>query len=546
MLRNKMTTLAMCITLFASLLTACGGGNNGNNQTASNTEGTQETQDTASTTDNPYKDPMTISVGFWDADSEIANIEKDAVVKKILEKFNITLKPVNMTWDDYAQKIQMWAASDQLPDIFAIDAVGTQYQRKWVEQGVVKALPDLSKYPNLAEYFEAPDIKGLSVDGKNYTVPRRMFPSVDWSALDRIVLYRWDLAQKAGITKEPETWQEFEDMLAAVIKADPEGKNISGLTSTTTKMLGGLFWLYGNPVATSDGSGSDFKWIKEDGKFVPAVFSKKALPALQNMKNMYDKGLIDSDIALVKPSDSYDNFVAGKSAALLSAGGFINYNKEIYEKRWKQAYPDQDITENIKVLKPLIGPDGERSHAIFKTYWSESYFSGKVDDKKMERIMALYDYVLSPEGKDLLIYGVEGEDYKVENGEKVMIEKGSLIEKYPARLFLRDMVAYETSDSYNVNNPTIANESIRKEAVDYIDWILKNTKVPEYDIRLTYISTPTKDKFTVLDHDDTLKIMLSKDSVETNWNKIMSDYKAKGLDKMIDEVNEKAKAQGIE
>ncbi|KUP22535.1 extracellular solute-binding protein [Paenibacillus sp. DMB5] len=544
MITKKMMTLAMCMTMFASLLTACGGGgNNDNGQTATNTESSQN--NTASAGD-PYKDPMTISVGFWDAEAEIANIEKDAVAKQILEKFNITLKPVNYTWDDYSQKIQMWAASDQLPDIFAIDAVGTQYQRKWVQQGVVKALPDLAKYPNLAEYFEEPDIKGLAVDGKNYTVPRRMFPSVDWSALDRVVLYRWDLAQKAGITKEPETWEEFEAMLDAIVKADSEGKNISGLTSTTTKLLGGFFWLYGNPVATSDGSGSDFKWIKEDGKYVPAAFSKNALPALQNMKDMYDKGLINSDIALVKPADSYDNFVAGKSAALLTAGGFINLDSEIYEKRWKVAYPGQEITEKVKVLKPLIGPDGERSHAIFKTYWSESYFSSKVDDKKMDRIMALYDYVLSPEGKNLLNYGIEGEDYKSENGKIVMVEKGSLNEKYPARSFLKNLVAYETSDSYNLENPTISNESIRKEAVDYIDWILKNTKVPDYDIRLTYMSTPTKDKFTVLDHDDILNIMLSKQPVEEEWNKIVNDYKAKGLDKMIDEVNEKARAEGIE
>jgi len=545
MFRKRFLTLAICLTLLASMLSACGGGSKDNAQAGSDGSGNTSSE-AANSSDNPYKDPMTITVGFWDADAEIANIEKDKVVQQILEKFNITLKPVNMTWDDYAQKIQMWAASGQLPDIFAIDAVGTQYQRKWVEQGVVKALPDLTKFPNLAKYFEAPDIKGLNVDGKFYTVPRRMFPSVDWSALDRVVLYRWDLARKAGITKEPETWEEFEAMLAAIKQADPEGRNITGLTTTTTKMLGGLFWLYGNPVATSDGSGSDFKWIKEDGKYVPAVFSKNALPALQNMKNMYEKGLIDPDIALVKPADSYDKFASGKAAALLSGGGFINFNSDIYEKRWKTANPDMDITQSVKVLKPLIGPDGERSHPIFKTYWSESYFSSQVDDKKMDRIMALYDYVLSPEGKDLLTYGIEGEDYKVDNGKKVMVEGISINEKYPAHNFLKNLVAYETSDNYNMDNPTIANEGIRKEAVDYINWILENTKVPDYDIRLTYMSTPTKDKFTVLDHDDLLKIMLSKDPVETTWNNILNDYKAKGLDKMIEEVNEKAKAEGIE
>lgn len=545
---KKITAVAAGLALSAALLAGCGGNdNNGNDQTASPAaSGASQSQGASAAADNPYKDPMEISVAFWDADAEVAKIAKDPIAQEVLQKFNIRLKPVNTTWDDYAQKIQMWAASDQLPDIFAIDAIGTQYQRKWVDQGVVKALPDLAKYPNLAEYFEAPDIKGLNVDGKYYTVPRRMFPSVDWSALDRIVLYRWDLAQKAGITKEPETWDEFKAMLEAITKADPEGKHIAGLTTTQNKLIGGLFWLYGNPVATSDGSGSDFKWIEEDGKLVPAVFSKKALPALQNMRDMYDKGLIDPDIALAKGSDSYDKFVSGKAAALLSGGGFVNFNGDIYEKRWKTAYPDTDITQSVKVLKPLVGPDGERAHAIFKTYWSESYFSSKVDDKKMDRIMALYDYILSPEGKDLLIYGKEGVDYKVEGGKKVMIETASLNEKYPARAFLRQLVAYETSDSYDMNNPLIANESIRKEAVEYIDWVLKNTKVPDYDIRLTYMSTPTKDKFTVLDQDDLLKVMLSKDPVEKAWNDILKSYKAKGLDKMIEEVNAKAKEAGIQ
>ncbi|WP_169090667.1 hypothetical protein [Paenibacillus sp. PL91] len=82
--------------------------------------------------------------------------------------------------------------------------------------------------------------------------------------------------------------------------------------------------------------------------------------------------------------------------------------------------------------------------------------------------------------------------------------------------------------------------------MNYIDWIMNNTKVPDYDIRLTYMSTPAKDKFTVFDHDDLLNIMLSKYSAEQSWQKVVDSYKAKGLDKMIEEVNAKAKEEGIE
>lgn len=73
----------------------------------------------------------------------------------------------------------------------------------------------------------------------------------------------------------------------------------------------------------------------------------------------------------------------------------------------------------------------------------------------------------------------------------------------------------------------------------------ENTKVPDYNIRLTYMSTPTKDKFSILDHDDLLKVMLSSEPVEQAWEKIMKDYRAKGLDKMIEEVNAKAAEEGM-
>lgn len=537
---RKFSTLTIILVLMAGLLAGCGTKDASNQEPNSN-------GGTGAASDDPFKEHLEISVGFWDIDTIAPKFHEDKIFQDVMKKFNITIKPVNVTWDDYVQKYQMWAASGQLPDMFATDAIGTQYYRNWVNQGIVKALPeDLSAYPNLKEYFETPDIKGLSEDGKFYNVPRRMFPTVQWSVLDRPVLYRWDLAQQAGITKEPETWDEFKAMLQAIVDKDPEGKGITGLTSSTVKMLGGFFWLYGNAAATSDGSGSDFKWIKEDGKFIPAVFSKNALPALQNMREMYDNKLVDPDIALTKPDSAYDKFVSGKSAALLMGGGFKGIDQNVYEKRWKTVYPDAEFTENVKILKPLKGPDGERYHPVFKTYWSESYFNAKMDDKKLDRIMRLYDYVLSEEGSTLLTYGIEGEDYKIEGDKKVPLHEESLMLKYPAINTLLNLVTYNTSDTYAMDNPTITNKKIRQEAVDFIDWSIKNSKLPDYDIRLTYLSTPTKDKFSVLDHDDLLKVMLSKEPVEQAWNGILNNYKSKGLDQMIEEVNAKAKESGIE
>lgn len=541
MRKRVLSAIIASVTAMSMVLTACGGsGTATGGDTAAAGETKEVAADAATEGGSEYAEHMDISIASWDIEAAFAQKDSDPYYKFICDKFNISIEPINTTWDDYVQKIQMWAASGSMPDIVSIDAVGTSTYYNWTEQGVVRPLPTLdpAKYPNLAEYFKTPDIAAMAnSEGQYFAVPRRMFPTVDWSALDRIVVYRWDLAQAAGITKEPETWEEFEAMLAAIVKADPEKQNITGVTSSTTKMIGGLFWLYSNPVATSDGSGSDFKWIEEDGKYIPAVFSKNSLASLKNMRDMYKNGLVDPDIALTNPASAYDKFVAGQCAAILMGGGFKGMSDNLYEQRWKDLYPDKPYTECVKVLKPLKNVNGDIAHAIFKTYWSESYFSSSVDDAKMERIMALYDYLLSKEGREILVYGFEGEDF-TKDGDNYTILTEDTVTKYPTKGFFNDLVAYNTSEYYNMANPLIVDKDIRQDAVDYVDWLLKNTKVPEYYPELTMLKTPTKAEFSVMDHEDLLNIMMGTDDVEKMWNTLLEQYESKGLSKMIDEVNE--------
>ena len=506
-----------------------------------------ETETDAAEEVNPYAEPMEISIASWDIDGYFEDAENDKLYQYLSDKFNFTVKTVNTTWDDYTQKIQTWAAAGTLPDIFTTDAIGTQSYRNWTTQGVVRPILDIdaTKYPNLAEYFATEDIKALQDEnGDFYCVPRRMFKSLDWSALDRTVVYRWDLAQEAGITKEPETWDEFKAMLDAIVTKDTRNQNITGLTSTTTKLIGGFFWLYSNPIATSDGSGSDYKWIKEDGQYIPAVFSKNSLESLQNMRQMYDDGLIDPDIALTNLNTAYDKFVAGNISAVLIGGGFGNIDSSIYAQRWAKLYPDLEFTDCVKVLKPMKGTNGEYNHAVFKTYWSESYFSASVDDAKMERIIAIYDYLISEEGQRLINYGFEGEDYTMD-GDTITQINTDLPTRYPSKTLFSMIVAYNNDASYDMNSVVLVDEKIRQEAVNYIDWVIDNTTVPEFYPELTYVSTAAKDMFTVLDHDDLLNIMMGSDPVEDMWNDILASYEAKGLSTMIEEVNAKAAEMGL-
>ena len=495
--------------------------------------------------DVPAGDKMKISIALWNIEEALSRTGNDQFYKHLSDKFNITIEPVPITWDDYTQKIRIWASSAQLPDIFAIDAVGTSYYREWVNRGIIKALPeDLSRYPYLKKYLEKPDIQILKEKGKMYCVPRTLYDSLKYCAHDRNVFYRWDLAQKAGITREPETWDEFEQMLEAIIKKDPEGKGICGLTFVNVKHIGGFFWLYSNPAAASDGSGYDYKWVKEDGRYIPAVFSKNSLPALEFARGMFEKGLIDKELTMLKGTQGYNKFASGHAAAILMVS-YGNLDTQV-RSNWEKAYPGKKLVDCVKRVKYFPATDGQKYQSVFKTYWSESYFSGKMDVIKMDRIMQLYDYMLSPQAKEFYRFGVKNADYK-KDGDRIIpgITPGELRERQYSASLLSSLVEFDNQFQYDDNNFSM-DRDIRKAAVKDLTGAVHTTRIPEYKLELTYMTTPLKERFSIYDHEDIMKVMFGKEPVERMWAGITGEYRAKGLDKMIGEVNAEAKKKGID
>lgn len=538
-LKRILSVLLSGTMLFATL-SACG-----TSEKAANTAAVSKSAATAASGTSTNQKHLDITVALWDIDQALANPDNDQFLQAVCKKLNITLKPRQITWDDYTQKAQIWAASGDMPDIMAIDAVGTSYYRNWIDQGVVRALPDdMSKYPTLSKYLDKEDIQSLKENGKLYTVPRCLYDTLDYDAHARNVFYRWDLAQKCGITKEPKTWDEFKTMLKTIVQKDPEQKKICGLTAVNVVQIGGFFWLYSNPAACSDGSGSDFKWIKDDGKYVPAVLDTKyTLPSLQNVREMYEQKEIDPDIAQMKGTQAYDKFVSGKAAAILEVG-YKNVNDNI-NNRWKKLYPDKPLLDSVKRVDYFPSTDGKVYHSTFKDYWSESYFSSKVDDEKMDRIMQLYEYMLQPDTKEFYRFGVKGVDYTKDGDSiKQITSTDDLAKKQPSANTLYQLVEYDSAFSYSDNNKTF-DPAILKSAQENLAYSRKVSKIPDYEVKLTYVSTPTKNKFSILDHDFMLKIMTGKEPVDKMWNDTLNGYKAKGLDKMITEVNEKAKEMGL-
>lgn len=132
--------------------------------------------------------------------------------------------------------------------------------------------------------------------------------SQEWTSIDRIVIYRWDLAQKAGITKEPENWEEFQEMILAIIREDPEAKGIQGMTVGNTGILTGLLLPYASSIAA--GNGNDFYWKKDsDGVYKPVYFVDDMTCAFQLGRDMYTSGVIEKTVIQQTTNSAREKFL---------------------------------------------------------------------------------------------------------------------------------------------------------------------------------------------------------------------------------------------
>lgn len=535
---HKILSGAMSAVLALGLLAGCGG-STGKTQTSDNKGG--DAKQSSGKKEETSAKPIEVSLAIWGAGVGLAD-QNDPIYKEIVKNTGVKLIPKNVTWDDFTQKIQLWSTNGQLPDVFAGDFVSTSFYGKWIDQHVIHALPDdLSAYPNLKKHLQSDRAKSAMRDGKYWMIPRTTYGDITYSILDRNIVYRWDLAQKAGITKEPTTYDEFNDMIRAIVKADPEKKSISGLNQINPSLAAGIVYPYGGIIQK--------KWVAKDGRFMPMYFSdkKRLVEAMQFGRDCYTSGVFEKDLANAKMDTAKANYVAGKNAGMIfswsgPAGLYQNIVKDYEAVHGKDSF----LKEN-KIAHLFPSPDGKSYYFVDTEAWSESYISAKVDDTKLAAICKLYDYLYSDAGKRLMFCGIEGKDYTMKDGKIVPAKDVDLGKEYTffksgsnvGSLAMWNPAMWDMSFPFAIPDTyREMNVARHKEAVD------KGT-LPKYYDNVMLLSTPLKDKFVFEPDNDLLKIMAGTEPVEKMVDDMLANYKSKGLDQMLDEVNKKAAELGI-
>ena len=545
---KKVVLLLLVAAMMISVFAGCGG------QSTKETTGstTAAAATTATSAEDPLKDKMEISFAMWGAGAAFDNSKPDAVRDQIYKDLNITINPQNVTWDDYAQKIQVWAVSGQLPDMFAIDLFGTTNYGKWIDQGLLKALPaDLSAYPNINKLmtstgFDIYKYPMGDANGKIYALPRLNHMSIDDWSTDCGVIVRKDWMAKVGVTKEPETMDEFIDLMTKFVNNDCNGNGKKDEIGLTMYNAGWLNWfqLAYEPGVQSGG------WVKDPSdaaKWIPAFMTPKTLEGIKALKKLYDAGGLDKDFASLKGEEGRDKFASSTAGAYAHdlTPSTLAYVQSQFDKMPQNK--GVDFASVITVLKPFKNADGNYYRHIAPPAWSETYINANCDDKKTDRILRLMDYFMGEKGYNLIHFGIEGTDWH-KDGDKIVLDptKGAdgkdvaITVKYPVT---GAGFIMEWSGTRQWTNPSTT-PALQKMSSDLNDWLQANAKAVPTDLKIGYLDVPSKEKATANYSNDLIKCILAKD-VDKTWNDLIAGYKANGYDTYISDINAKATELGI-
>ncbi|QTH41072.1 extracellular solute-binding protein [Cohnella sp. LGH] len=344
---------------------------------------------------------------------------QDVVKQAIEEKLNIKIIPEMVDVQQYKTKLNLKMAGGDIPDVVRID-FADDFQ-KYAQQGAFVDLTDLineTDTPNIMREVSAEAFEQAKVNGKIYGIPYQGGPGAG---------YRWDLVMRMDYLKEigaetPKTLDEYYNVLKQIKAKYPDVIPLGGYTAQIgdVKYANNSFDNIFGAFSVTPGF-----FTEKDGKFSNYDIEPQMREALLFLQQMYKEGLIDKEFATIKEEQLRTKLYSGKLFSWMgwwsTPGGYdtqIETNMLIKSGDLKAdgTLPDQsnEPYKYLTLTDSLVGPDGNAVAPAGAPFSQMNAISVKTKDPK--KVLAIIEESLSPENQMLTVWGIEGEDYKVENG----------------------------------------------------------------------------------------------------------------------------------
>ncbi len=393
---KKIICLVLAMIMSVAMLSGCTGGkNNGNGSSLYNPD--LKIGDTGG-----LKLPLTDNDDeiVWSVSSANNGMNDSFVVKKIREATGVNLKLLVLAPSVAAEKINVLAASNDLPDI-----VGQSLSAKLADeiclQGGFAAVEDyIDILPNFKRNFVDNEKNKwifntyAAPDGKLYC-----YYGYDGyrDVNTGVTMYRKDIFDKHGIKMwdSPET---FYQVLKKLKELYPDS------SPYTSKNKESIFRTWSNEW----GLEAHTCYYDEQDKICRVTdVQPKYKEMLDFMKKCYNERLIDYEFLTLTDSAWTAKMIQNDKAFIIT--DWIGRMEQLVQQA-AETVPGYDL----RFANP-IGPNQTLPEA-------KQIFPGKyvLNNNKAETAFKLLDFVVSPAGRELITMGIEGETYTInENGRTI-------------------------------------------------------------------------------------------------------------------------------
>lgn len=405
-MKRKVVSLMLVSAMVAGMLAGCGS-DSGSSKGGSSTEtGSAAEASSSGETADDADDKSPITFEYFNADGKNGNWD-NPVAKAITEATGVTLDvsyPV-ASQGDAKEDVALMIANNEYPDmIYAKGSATDLYQA-----GALIDMTDLiEKYgPNIKKMYGAemeklkwsqddPGIYQLSYAGVNQkTLTTGGSCQIQWAAL------------KENDYKYPKTLDEYEKMIKSYLAAHPkteDGLDMIGITMSASDW----HWMItlGNPAGLiADASPDNGQWIIDDEYNVHYKHvTDEEKEYFKWLCRMYNEGILDPNFATQTDDDYIAKVASGRVVAITDA-------------EWHYSQCEATLVADGKVDQTYVGlPVTLREDQVEKAllYQGTTVGWGIGITKSCEdpvRAIKFLDYLCSDEGQILYHWGIEGENY---------------------------------------------------------------------------------------------------------------------------------------
>lgn len=394
------------------------------------------------------------------------------VIKRVEEKFNVNFKFWYVSEKDWEENLKLKLAAGMMPDVLRIRS--TNEIPTLVKRGIIGELPieRIAAFaPNYMNTVQKYDTDKIMWDYTNYEGKNYGFTGITLDGIyPPVMVWRTDWLKNVGISKVPETLLEFEEAIYKFRNDDPDRNAKRDTFGISNKSFDAVFGAFGVPISDI----REHNVMVKEGNVVFSAIQPEAKQALSVLQKWYKEGLIDPEFLTGENTGGYIHlsqaFINGRIG--VTKGFYYHFNPPLGRTdKGGQNYVELkkiNPTASIELGRPPIGPNG-KSGTVQSGYAREPIaLTTKClgSQEKTETVLKMLDELFSNEEYAKLVrYGIEGEDFKMVDGEIVGIseENNSRVKGIQIFNFL--------------NVPPDLLKKYKKTRYDYAD---KTSKYPGY------------------------------------------------------------------